>query len=233
MKGFLFIVILGISSTLFASSVVGSVELMSGILKIKSDSSIKKKRVLLGQELVTGDMIVSSKNSSAKLKLVDGSILVLDEKSTLHFLSEQHAKQLEGKVLYKITSRDSKNALVLQTPFAIIGIKGTTFIVNATENSSVSLQEGLIGVRAINEEFELYRKRVQKEFDDYINKQDLEFEKFKNAQNQYAKVESTKEFDLEAGNKISFEGVVVKENALSVDDSSDFEYFEKLLEDMK
>lgn len=220
-------------SYIYASAAVGTVELLKGVVKIKSESSIKKSKVILGQEVKAGDMIISSKNASVKLKLTDGSVLVLDERSTIHFSSLIEASQIEGKVLYKITSRDSRNSLKVKTPFAIIGIKGTTFIINATEDESVSLQEGLIGVSAIDAEFELYRKKVQKEFDDYVSEQDLAFEEFKNEQNKYAIAEPTREFDLQAGNKISFNDNVVNEDAFDKDDNSDFEYFEKLIADMK
>ncbi|MEA1982730.1 MAG: FecR domain-containing protein [Campylobacterota bacterium] len=232
MKLMVLSIIISMFSYVNASAAIGSVELFKGTVKIKNESSIKKNRVTLGQEVLAGDMIISSKNASVKLKLTDGSVLILDEKSTIHFSSLSEAEQVEGKVLYKITSRDSKNSLKVKTPFAIIGIKGTTFIINATENSSVSLQEGLIGVSAIDAEFELYRKKVQKEFDDYLSEQDLAFEEFKNEQDKYAIAEPTKEFDLEAGNKISFNGLSVNEDAFDKDDNSDFEYFEALIKDM-
>lgn len=233
MKLVIFSIFIGMFSYIYASTAIGKIELFKGTVKIKSDSSIKKRKVTLGQEVNAGDMILSSKNSSVKLKLEDGSVLVLDERSTIHFSSLRDAEQIEGKVLYEITSRDAINSLKVKTPFAIIGIKGTTFIINATENASVSLQEGLIGISAINAEFELYRKKVQKEFDDYVSAEDLAFEKFKNMQDKYAVAEPTKEFDLEAGNKVSFNGLVVNEDALDQEDDSDFEYFKKLVEDMK
>ncbi|MEA2073905.1 MAG: FecR domain-containing protein [Campylobacterota bacterium] len=233
MKQIFFSILIGMFSYIYASAAVGTVELLKGIVKVKSENSIKKSKLILGQAINAGDMIISSKDASVKLKLTDGSVLVLDERSTIHFSSLKEASQIEGKVLYKITSRDSKNSLKVKTPFAIIGIKGTTFIINATENASVSLQEGLIGVSAIDAEFELYRKKVQKEFDDYVSAQDLAFEEFKNEQNKYAIAEPTREFDLEAGNKISFNDNVVNEDAFDKDDDSDFEYFEKLISDMK
>ena len=49
----------------------------------------------------------------------------------------------------------------IKTPFTIIGIKGTTFIVNATKDSSVTLKEGL------------YRQKVKAEFESYISTQSL------------------------------------------------------------
>ena len=177
-------------------------------------------------------MIVTSKKASAVISLTDGSSIVLDESSSIHFISENYTEQNNGKIYYKIASKDDKNALKIKTPFAIIGIKGTTFIVNATEESSISLKEGLIGIKSIKEEFELYRKEVQKEFDDYVSEQEKEFEKYKDT---YKKgvVEITKEFDLEAGNTISFSGKKVDENSWNKDDDAEFAHFEELINSMK
>ena len=119
------------------------------------------------------------------------------------FASVKLTEQLQGRVYYKITSRDSKNAIKVKTPFAIIGIKGTTFVVSVGEKSSVKLKEGLVGIQSIKEEFELYRKAIRAEYNNYVSKQQSEYEKFLSEQNK-GKAELTKEFDLQAGNTIVF-----------------------------
>jgi len=232
MKIVLFLVV-GMLSSLFGSEIVAKVKLLHGVVKVKKENSIKKKRVHVDDFLYKGDMVITSRNSSAKILLKDGSTLILDEKSTLHFNSMVSAEQTGGKIFYKITSRDKKHHLKVKTPFAIIGIKGTTFIVNAKpKQQSVSLKEGLIGVESIKGEFELYKKRVLAEFEIYKARQMADFEAYKAAQNQYQKVAQTKSFDLKAGNKISFSGNVVKEDPLEKRDSG-FKHFEKLLKMMQ
>ncbi|NOR58348.1 MAG: iron dicitrate transport regulator FecR, partial [Sulfurimonas sp.] len=159
----LFITLLSVTVA-SASATLGSVELSKGNVKVKSEGSFKKSKVTKGLEIKKGDLITTSKNANAVIKLLDGSTLVLDSSSTLHFASANMAEQETGKVYYKITSRDAKNALKVKTPFAIIGIKGTTFIVDSGEKSSVKLKEGVVGIQSIKEEFELYRKTVQAEY---------------------------------------------------------------------
>ncbi len=127
-----------------------------------------------------------------------------------------------------------KNSLKIKTDFAIIVIKGTTFIINANKkNKSVSLKEGLIGVKSIEKEFELYRQKIQEEFANYVSKQQLEFQKYKDSQNRYAVAELTKEFDLKEQHRISFFGKRVNEDKWSEKDDKEFEHFEKLVELMK
>jgi len=211
------------------ASIIGSVEQLKGNVKVKSEGSIKKSKLKVGLEINSGDMIMTYSKASAVIKLVDGSQVVLDAKSIIHFKSPTDTEQLEGRIYYNITSRSAKNRLNIKTPFAIIGIKGTTFVINATKHQSVTLKEGLIGVKSIKEEFTLYRKAVEDEFNRYMAGQISEFEKFKKKQNRYAPPIKTKAFDLKAGNRISFNAKRVNEDEWSKNDDEEFRYFEILM----
>jgi co-chaperonin GroES (HSP10) len=215
-----------------ASATLGSVEMAKGNVKVKSEGSFKKSKVKKGLEVKKGDLITTSKNANAVIKLLDGSTLVLEASSTLHFASANMAEQEAGKIYYKITSRDAKNALKVKTPFAIIGIKGTTFIVDSGDKASVKLKEGVVGIQSMKEEFELYRKAVQAEYNKYLSEQEAAYQKYLNEQNKGAAL-LTKEFDLQAGNTISFDGQKVDEKAWTKEDDAEFEHFEKLVESIK
>jgi len=228
-KIFLISILISIFNLLNASAVIGLIQKVDGSVKVKSEGSFKKSRVKKGFEIKNGDLITTSRKSSAVLKLVDGSVLVLDSSSTIYFKTPRDAEQTEGKIYYKITSRDARNSLKIKTPFAIIGIKGTTFVVNATGKASVKLQEGLIGVSSIKEDFKLYRKSVMAEYNKYISSQQSEFEKYKNRQKKGV-AEITKEFDLHAGNTISFDANEVNEKSFSDDDKKEFLRFKKMME---
>ena len=232
MKQFFISVLMVIFTTLSASSVVGVVVKVEGVVKVKGEGSIKSGNVAVGTEIKKGDLLTSTKSSSAVFKLVDNSILVLDANSAIMFSEGSNIDQKIGKVYYKITSRDAANSIKVKTPFAIIGIKGTTFVVDATENASVALKEGLIGITSIKEEFELYRKGVQKQFDDFVNQKEADFKKFKDEQTKGV-AEITKEFDLQAGNSISFSKNVVNEKAMSAENSEEFDRFERIINSVK
>jgi len=212
-----------------AISVIGLVQKADGNVKVKNEGSFKKSKVKAGLEIKSGDLITTSKKGTAVLKLVDGSVIVLDVSSSIHFKTPSNAEQTGGKIYYKITSRNAKNSLKIKTPFAIIGIKGTTFVVNATKNASVKLQEGLIGVKSIKEDFKLYRKAVQAEYDKYVSQQQSAFEKYKSDLKKGA-AEITKEFDLKAGNTISFSDNEVNEKSFTKDDKAEFARFKKMMQ---
>ena len=242
MKFFLSLLLFMFSTQVFATSFIGTIKSVKGSVKVKHHNSISKNRVKSGMGILAGDLLTSSKNASVEIKLTDNSLVLLDELSTLHFSSLYEATQTSGKVLYKITSRDAKNSLKIKTPFAVIGIKGTTFIVNSTQTQSVMLKKGLIGIRSINEKFELYRQRMDNEFNSFKAKGDVamqqqlnDFEKFKKMQQKelYKAPISTKEFDLSAGNSVSFDGKKVKEQAFTSEAKKEFSHFDSLLENMR
>lgn len=236
MRGFLLTIFVAIFSVISlnasTSLSVGNVELIEGSVKVKSEGSFKKSKLTKGVEIKKGDLITTSKKARAVLKLLDGSTLILDASSTLHFTSLNGVEQQEGKIYYKITSRDAKNSLKVKTPFAIIGIKGTTFIVDSGEGASVKLKEGLIGIESIKEEFELYRKAVEKQFEDFMAEQQASFEEYKQVQKP-GFVEITKAFDLQAGSTISFDGKKATESSWTKEDDAEFERFEKYMESVK
>ncbi len=215
-----------------AATVIGSVENTKGTVKVKSEGSFKKSKVKKGSEIKEGDLVITSKRASAVIKLSDGSTVILDASSSIHFPSIKNAEQKSGKIFYKITSRDAKNSLKIKTPFAIIGIKGTTFIVNTNKGKeAVALKEGLIGIASIKEQFALYRKDVMAKYNNYVNDQMSEFEKYKRGQ-QEPKPEMTKEFDLKQGNIVSFSANKVKETAWAENNDKDFAAFEKQMMDI-
>jgi hypothetical protein len=213
----------------YANAVIGVVEQSTGIVKVKGKDSFKKTSVKAGYEIKEGDLLSTLKDAKAVLKLSDDSDVILSDNSSINFISATNAEQVSGKIFYKITSRDAKDSLKIKTPFAIIGIKGTTFVVNSDKGSeSVALKEGLIGISSIKKEFALYRKEVLAAFVNYASEQMSEFEKFKHPERE-PKPEVTKEFDLEEGNVISFSENTVKESAWNKNDDEVFAEFEKLI----
>jgi len=209
------------------SANIGTVEEVSGRVKVQHANSFKKERIKVGYEILEEDMLMSSNNATAVLKLSDGSSVILGSNATI-FFEENKIEQKKGKIYYHITKRDVKNALKIKTPFAIIGIKGTTFVIDASDNGFVALKEGLIGVASIKEEFELYKQKVMQDFQNYKQGEMEAFEKFK-SQIQYEAPLKTKEFDLSEGKRVMFKGSDVFENSFHEEDKKIFAEFEKLL----
>jgi len=207
---------------------LGKVAAIKGVVKLKKEKGIKKVRVDRGYTIQSGDMLITSKDSFAKLKMKDNSLIVLDKNAIIRFLSFSEIKQESGKIYYKITHKEAKNALQVRTTFAIIGIKGTVFIIKAEENKEVLLQKGVVEISSIKNEFELYKKRVNEEFNKFKETQNKGFERYK--ENLYEKVRMTRSFDLYDRNKVEFDGNRVREESFSKSDKDEFKYFETLID---
>lgn len=208
---------------------VGMVKKVKGTVKRLEAGAIKKTKVTSGDQLQEGDMVMTYGSASALLELYDGSNIVLDEGAMIQFAGMEAVEHREGAIYYDIIQRNSQNSLKITTPFAIIGIKGTTFIVNADEHPNVALKEGVIGIESLKEEFELHRKKVLHEFELYKMKEQAAFEEYKKAQDAHI-VEYVKAFELEAGNSVYFDDERVDELPMDEVHKKQFEYFEQLIQ---
>ena len=205
---------------------VAMLQKMDGLIKILPNNSIKKLKAKAQTAIYAGDMVLTYQKSHAVLELTDGSYVVLDERSSIRFYVNA-LEQKSGRVLYDIQKRSAKNALKVKTDFAIIGIKGTTFIVDAQAHApSIALKEGIVEIRSIREDFELHRKQVFAEFEAYKKRENQEFQAYKE---QYKKsVSHVKSFELKQGKVVSFQGKIADENDFNAKSNADFEYFKKV-----
>jgi len=198
----------------------------TGTVKVKN--GIKKKRVKRGSELSEKTLLLTSKNATAVVGMRDGSQVVLDENSILQFISNNEITQKQGAVYYKIASRDVKNRLRVKTDFAIIGIKGTRFIVNSDDKKNVLLKSGKVGIESPTGQFALYKEKEMAEFEAFKAKTDKEFEEYK-AEQMKEFVGYVKEFDLSQGSMVSFDGKNANSAKMNRDAKKQFSKFEKLL----
>ncbi len=207
------------------------VKKVHGNAKIIHKGSIKKIKAKVGMALNQGDSVITYSKAKVVLQLEDKSKIVVDEQARLQLLDHDAYVQSGGKVYYKITKRGKAKGLKVNTPFAIIGVKGTEFVVSDTNaTKELALNEGLVGVNSpdgkpfehvdedkvkaklgvqtpseVNAEFEAYKKALYKEFAEFV-----------------------KEFDLKPGKKVRFVG---KEAIESSQDSSDTETFKTYMSD--
>ena len=177
---------------------------IEGKAKVLSTASIKKHKAVIDETLFQGDKLITYANAKVIIELEDKSKLVLNEGTELTFVDSTKVQQDRGEVYYKIQKRGVSQGLKVETPFSIIGIKGTEFIVNSNDSGEIALNEGLIGVESLSAEFELHKKKVMADYEEFKNKQLQEFETFK-AQSQDEIVTYVKAFDLQASKMLRFD----------------------------
>lgn len=207
---------------------VATIKSVKGVVKRLEEGSIKKVKVMAGDVIQEGDMIITYQTGQALIELLDGSKVVVDEGAKIRFPSISEISQEEGAIYYEIIRRSAQSGLKIRTPFAIIGIKGTIFVVNAGASATVSLKEGVIGIATVQEAFELHRKRVLEEYERFKMQQEKAFEAYKQAQQEEI-VEYVREFELEAGKTVFF-----SDNRADVKELEPFElpfeHFEQILQ---
>jgi len=176
---------------------------IEGKAKVLSAESIKKHKAVIDEALFQGDKLITYADSKVLIELGDKSKLVLNENAELTLVDRETLRQGSGEVYYKIEKRANSQGLKVETPFSIIGIKGTEFIVNSDENGEIALNEGLIGVEALHAAFELHKKKVMADYEAFKNKQMQEFEAYK-AQAHEEVVTYVKAFDLQESKMLRF-----------------------------
>ena len=176
---------------------------VEGKAKVLPAHGIKKHQAKVGENLFAGDQLISYRNTKVLITFLDDSKIILNENASLLLESNTRLKHERGEIYYRIVKRSKSRGLQVETPFSIIGIKGTEFIIRFDKEGEISLNEGLIEVRSLGAQFELHQKKSNNKFDTFQQKQDLEFSKYQEQQKQ-GFTTYVKKFDLHVHKVISF-----------------------------
>lgn len=199
------------------------------IVKSEGDVSVitadgeQVKPQKLNNLLKASETIVTRASSRAVIQFSDGSMAVLDESSKLLVEKSEWLSQLGGKIYFAFKKVFGKKPRKIKTSFVTLGIRGTSFIVDADDgDEAVALQEGSLNVESPGDDFELHKKK--KPVDDFAaymqqqqqqaNKVNDEFAAYKKEINDEF-VEYVKQFTLEPNKMISFNGNRVDEGGIS------------------
>ena len=86
----------------------------------------------------------------------------------------------EGTVLFDIRKRGKSRGLTIATKTAVIGVKGTQFLVRDTDDSiAVFLNEGKVEVTPIDGQFKHYKAKTTNSFESYSQQINHQFTKKK------------------------------------------------------
>jgi len=221
------------------SAAVAVVLKMEGKAKLLPANSLKKHRLKVGEHVAAGDQLFTYADSSAVLKFNDASVVVLDENARLLLHSELSLQQKSGAVYYRIEKRSRSGGLKVETPFSIIGIKGTEFIVDFKGSGRIALNEGVVAVTSPQERFELYRQREMSDFERYQQQQDRGFKAYKRRIEEQIAAYLVS-FDLQRQQMLTFQdaghckeacGSQVFEEGFTPEIKARFKYYQQLAEE--
>ena len=169
----------------------GKVSKIKGKVFYHENNAVRAKRIEdKNHELFVSDILRTKKKSQAFIKLADNSRVVLDENSIIHFNGVKQLNAEKGIILFDINKQGELKGLKITTKTAVIGVKGTRFIIDAGSDSlKLYMNEGLVNVAAIDngtfehhlkdeQSYKEYLKEMFTSFSDYKKKQEAEFVEF-------------------------------------------------------
>jgi hypothetical protein len=215
------------------------------IVKIEGDVSVitaageTVKPEKLNNLIKADETIVTHSASKAVVQFNDGSMAVLDEGSRLLVEKTEWLSQIGGKIYFAFKKIFGKKPRQIKTSFVTLGIRGTSFIVDADEGAeAVALQEGSLNVESPGDEFELHKEKPEDDFAAFKQQQQMAANKMQDEFEEYKKnikqefVEYVKEFTLQPDKMISFSGNRVDETGISEKLRSDFGSLEEFAGDL-
>src|SRR6266446_3008195 len=125
----------------------GSVQNVDGALYAVSDDQVRV--IPAGYQIRNGDEIRTAKGSNAVVRLLDGSLVEMDERSDLSVSRAWKGTtiHLDGGHIIVQAAKQRTGRLYVATDDCLVSVKGTIFSVNhGTKGSRVALIEGVVRV---------------------------------------------------------------------------------------
>lgn len=192
-----------------------------------------------GTVLGAGDTVRTAENSKAAIRSEAGDTFILDAAAAARVRNEKNTlQQLIGKVMYLFTPGLHVERTV-QVQTAVIGIRGTTFVVNAEQDKvAVGLREGVIEVSSTDEGFNIYQRKEMDEFEAFkqrdqekVKEMEKEYEKYR-AQVKEEFVAFKKSFQLNANKSLSIVGDKAVISSLDEDSIKTMRRLEEFIRDV-
>lgn len=202
----------------------GQIVTMQGGARLFTKGVVAPVTAKAGDSLAVGQTLKTRLESQADLRLTDGTKVIVGPNSAIEFIEAKKVAATGPKVLFKVTKQTDIKGLTITTPSAIIGVRGTTFLI-ATDTSGkevIYLKEGMLAVHSPKGEFKSYLGSIQEELDTYKK----EFDEYKK-QIEQEHVQYVQEVTMQGGIAISIDGGEVRATPITETIQKEFEALEK------
>ncbi len=122
---------------------------LTGSVSVQKSGGTEWMKIERGTELGPGDVIKTGNESSAKILLFDGSILEIDQGTTIVIMElDLHntgtttirIRQEIGKTVSRVQKlADTRSRYEIETPSAIAAVRGSTMIVDVLEDTTTTV----------------------------------------------------------------------------------------------
>lgn len=206
------------------------VTLAKGKVYYHENNEVRAKRVKKEPlNIYVSDILRTKKESQAFITLTDESKLVLDENSVIHFNGVKQITAEQGIVLFDIKKQGDLKGLKITTKTAVIGIKGTQFMIDTNSDSlKLYMKEGVVNVKAINEGTFEHHIKEKPSYKDYLKEMFTSFSEYKKKQ-QEEFVEFVKSIDVPKNKAISINGNKLEDIEIPDNVQEQFKLLDKMI----
>jgi len=205
----------------------GVVTSFEGTVTVHPKGAVRGRAVTAsGATLEVGDAIRTRSASRAMVELSDGSRVMVESDSTLRLLGRDSLEPQKGRVLFDIRTQGKVSGVIVHTPTAVLGVKGTRFVVEPQDDGArVFLKDGELAVSAKQGKFtragrgRSARAAADPRTEAFKKRLDAEF------------AEALAEFRLQAGEAVDIRGQNVDPIGFSRAADESFDAFEAWLLD--
>jgi len=159
----------------------GQLAKYQGEILIRQDQKSKPQLINeSGAFLHIGNQLRTQENSEAFIRWIDGSKIVMKEKSQLSINAIDYLNVDNGSVIFDIAKIQRPKPVRVGVKLAILGIRGTKFIVvNEGKNYNVYLKEGDITITSLSEDFKIYKNQIESQMRQFREQFEREAKQFK------------------------------------------------------
>ncbi len=159
----------------------GQLAKYQGEILIRQDNKSKPQLIdETGAFLHIGNQLRTQKNSEAFIRWIDGSKIVMKEKSQLSINAIDYLDVDNGSVIFDIAKIQRPKPVRVGVKLAILGIRGTKFmVINQGENYNVYLKEGDITITSLAEDFKIYKNQIKSQMKQFREQFEREAKQFK------------------------------------------------------
>jgi len=227
MRGFYAVLWLMCVPSVWAST-LGNITHYQGSVKVYAKDAVRGKTVTQADyPLVAGDLVKTGRQALCVIVLADGSKMVLKggTKLTIQAANRVHAES--GRTVISFKKQSSLKGLEVATKSAIIGVKGTRFVVDYQQDQvNVFLRNGQLDVRSLSGQFKRYRQKQRAEFDTFRQQMMGGFKQYKQQLHEEF-VEYVEQFNMASGSAISIGNNEVRDLKIPVDIQAEFDWIDR------
>ncbi len=204
--------VLAITSICTAQEYEGILKKISGEVRVTNLQGKKLKPHTLNFKIKCGETVTTLDDGRVLIKFTDESTIILNVNSSLTVENPTTIKHNTGNIYYTYKKK-SESVINIRLKTAMMGIRGTTFIVfDSTDKLSVALKEGILDIKSTGDPFNVYKSKkidsyqmLEKEIASGVESEKKKYEKFKKELNTEF-VEYKKNLLLEADTILKFDG---------------------------